>query len=418
MVAVAHRAAGAATGMSMRPSGTPGTAWPVPRLPVYGPHAWDGARAADTPCMLDLPDCHFTTSGRASISLALQALGVRANELVLLPTYHCPTMVAPAATLGAEPFFYPVDDHGTPDLTWLSAQDLRGARVMLVAHFFGLPQPMARIRRWCDERGIALIEDCAHALFGASDGRPIGSWGDVAIGSLTKFLPVPEGGCLVLNRGQRPPALSSCGMRTQAKMLLDIVEEGARHGRLGVAGRGFTASLDALRALRKSVSAPTAASFKADSAAAVISIDTALTLRELSWGSRTLALRLPRERIVEQRRRNHALLTQGLQGIEGVALIQPDLPPGSSPYVLPIWVRQPDPGYQALRAESIPVFRWDRLWPSMPVLPGDAGWNWSHHVIQLACHQDLMPQDIDRMLSAVRRHFSSSDPTLPSSRLT
>jgi dTDP-4-amino-4,6-dideoxygalactose transaminase len=368
--------------------------------------------------MLDLPNCHLTTSGRASIALALQVLGVQADEHVLLPTYHCPTMVAPAAALGAPPFFYPVDDHGTPDLDWLSAQDLRGARVMLAAHFFGWSQPMARIRRWCDERGISLIEDCAHALFGASDGRPIGSWGDVAIGSLTKFLPVPEGGCLVLNRGQQPPRLADCGIRTQAKVLLDIVEEGARHGRLGTAGRAFTAPLDVLRALRTRSPAPGAETANGQAASADFGVDNALATRQLSWGSRALAMRLPRQRIVEQRRRNHALLTQGLRGIEGVVLLLPELPAGSAPYVLPIWVRQPDPGYQALRAERIPVFRWDRLWPTAPELPGDSGRNWSHHVIQLACHQDLSSHDIDRMLGALRRHLASSDPVPPISRLT
>jgi len=404
--------------MSTRPPSAPGPAWPVPRLPVFGWQAWQGAHAADTPCMLDLPNCHLTTSGRASIALALQVLGVHADEPVLLPMYHCPTMVAPAAALGAQPFFYPVDDHGTPDLAWLSAQDLRGTRVMLAAHFFGLPQPMARIRAWCDERGIALIEDCAHALFGASDGRPIGSWGDVAIGSLTKFMPVPEGGCLVLNRGQQAPRLSRCGTRTQAKVLLDIIEEGARHGRLGTVGRALMAPLDALRAIRKRAPARAADTSNADAMAADFGIDMALATRHLSWGSHALALRLPRNRIVEQRRRNHALLTQGLLGIEGVTTLLPDLPPGSAPYVLPLWVRQPDPGYQALRAEHIPVFRWDRLWPTVPDLPKDTGKNWSHHVIQLACHQDLLPHDIDRMLCAVRRHLASSDPTLPFRRPT
>ena len=93
------------------------------------------------------------------------------------------------------PFFYPLDGNGAPRLDWIRQQNLQGVRAILVAHFFGLPQPLAAIRQWCDQRGIRLIEDCAHALFGRSDGKAIGSWGDVAIGSLTKFHPVPEGGC-------------------------------------------------------------------------------------------------------------------------------------------------------------------------------------------------------------------------------
>lgn len=389
--------------------------WPVPRLPVFGWQALAGPRDALGPCMLDLPGCVYTTSGRASITLALQVLGVQPGEPVLLPTYHCPTMVAPADGLGARPFFYPVETHGTPDLDWLSQQDLRGVRVMLAAHFFGLPQPMQRIRRWCDERGIALIEDCAHALFGSSDGRPIGSWGDVSIGSLTKFLPVPEGGCLVLNRGQAGPALQPCSLREEIKSALDIVEEGARHGRLQGLNRLITAPLDLIRRLRNpgssagnaphGLEAQVSSLQLDDPVAAGFAIDMVLAQRDLSWACRRVAQRLPRQRIVARRRANHAAIVEGLAGLTDVRPLLPALSPDAAPYVIPLWAREPDPGYQALRAERIPVFRWDRLWPEVPDLPGDAGKGWSHHVIQLACHQDLESDDLRRMLRAVRRHL-------------
>ena len=73
---------------------------------------------------------------------------------------------------------------------------------MLVAHYFGFVRSLAQIRAFCDARGIALVEDCAHAFFGAAADRPVGSWGDLAIASLTKFFPVPAGGCLVSGRRQ------------------------------------------------------------------------------------------------------------------------------------------------------------------------------------------------------------------------
>jgi hypothetical protein len=363
--------------------------------------------------MLDLPGCIYTTSGRASITLGLQVLGVQPRDLVLLPSYHCPTMVTPAVGLGARPLFYPVDSHGTPDLDWLARQNLSNVRVMLVAHFFGLPQPMQRIRRWCDEHGIALIEDCAHALFGHSDDQPIGTWGDVAIGSLTKFLPVPIGGCLVLNRRQVRPKLRSCSLREELKTALDIVEDGARHGRLHGLNRLVTLPLDALRALRalrrrtRGTRADAAASSLVvdDLEASRGAIDMALAQRELPWVCCWVARRLPRQRIVAQRRANHAQIVAGLADLTDVRPLLPELTPGSAPYVIPLWAREPDPGYQALRAERIPVFRWDRLWPDVPDLPGDAGKGWSHHVIQLACHQDLQPHDLRRMLRAVRRHL-------------
>ena len=112
---------------------------------------------------------------------------------MLVPTYHCPTMIAPVVHAGDGPDV--LSDHGAARRTWngCAQADLAGVRVMLAAHYFGLPQPMAVIRTFCDERGINLIEDCAHAFFGVSDDRPVGSWGDVAIASLTKFFPGARG---------------------------------------------------------------------------------------------------------------------------------------------------------------------------------------------------------------------------------
>ena len=58
-----------------------------------------------------------------------------------------------------------------------------------------------------------------------------------------------------------------------------------------------------------------------------------------------------------------------------------------------------------MRKLGVPVSRWDRLWPGVPALPGDAGKAWSHHVLQLACHQDLTDADLHRIVEQVERLF-------------
>ena len=373
---------------------------PIPRLPVFGWQALGGQRDAATPCMLDLPGVHYTTSGRASILLALEALGVGSGDAVLLPSYHCPTMVAPAAGRGAVPRFYPIDAHGTPRLDWLDQQNLGGVHAMVVAHFFGLPQPMAPLRAWCQARGIALIEDCAHAMFGRSGDRPIGAWGDIAIGSLTKFLPVPEGGCMVLNNGAASPALQPCGSGAQLRATIDVLEVGAAQGQLTGLNTLISGSLQAMRMLRQA-GAPAAGPTTDNMATsnrlteADQRIDSELAHRALSRACGWVARTLPRQRIVDRRRANYADMAQRLAGHVGLRPLLPELPPDCAPYVFPLWVNCPDPGYAELRRLRMPVFRWNRLWPSVGVLPGDHGLEWSHHVLQLACHQDLSRRDLD-----------------------
>ena len=389
-------------------------AFAIPRLPVFGWAAWKGHFNATTSCMLDLPGMYFTTSGRASILLALEALEVRARDRVLVPTYHCLTMVSPAVARGAEPLFYPLTECGAPDLAWLDKLNTSRVRAIIVPHFFGLPQPMAPVRRWCDARGIALIEDCAHAMFGRSDDRAIGQWGDLAIGSLTKFLPVPEGGCLVINNNAQAAVLDACESSHSWKAVLDVVEEGARHGRLPGLNGLLTGTLSTLRSLRrrdKHLLPPVLRGIESKDVTAAeegLTIDLTAAHRHLALACRWLARHLPRERIVRQRRARYQQLVARLSGYAGMHPLHAQLPEHCAPYVFPLWVDNPDPGYAALRAQGMPVFRWDRLWKGVPSIAGDHGIRWSHHVLQLACHQDLNDNDFERYVATIVRHFSTA----------
>jgi perosamine synthetase len=384
---------------------------PIPRLPVFGWQALSGAKEAQTPCFLSLPELHFSTSGRASILLVLQALGVGPGDVVLLPTYHCPTMVSPAIELQAQPMFYALDDKGTPDLAWLSQQDLGRVRVLLAAHYFGLPQPMARIKQWCHARGIALIEDCAHALFGRSDGQAIGSWGDAAIGSLTKFLPVPEGGCFVLNKAVQAPPLTPVSLGTKLKAWVDVLQVGAAQQRLPGLNGLINGGLSAVRWMRGGApltqqpplafSSPPEIDLRNEEPGSDYVLDVPLARRELSPLCRQLAQHLPRQRIVTQRRQHYTFLQQRTSGFAGLRPLMPTLPADCAPYVFPLWVEHPDPGYLELRRLGMPVFRWDRVWPGVPHLPADHGLRWSHHVLQLACHQDMTQADLEMLVAQV-----------------
>lgn len=402
----------------------------IARLPVFGWAALRGPRGSGMPCVLDLPALHHTTSGRAAILLALEALGVGPGDQVLLPSYHCPTMVAPADSLGAQPLFYPIDDRGAPDLRWIEQQPLTHVRVMLVAHFFGIPQPMDAVRRWCDDRGIALIEDCAHALFGRSSTRAVGAWGDIAIASLTKFLPVNEGGCLVFNQKPGELKLRPARASTHLRSAVDILDVGATQGALPGLNSLVTGTLGLLRALR-----PAPAHTPAPSAHGAFddrpvgsteplgaldipehpegdfTIDTQQAHRTVAAPCRWLADSLPRRRIVDRRRQNFEWLVQALGGRHEWRPLFDTLPPDCAPYVFPLWVERPDPGYSQLRRLRMPVFRWDRLWPGtrsvLADAPLDQGLRWSHHVLQLACHQDLNTDDLTRLVTTVQQLFSN-----------
>ncbi|HSQ81018.1 MAG TPA: DegT/DnrJ/EryC1/StrS family aminotransferase, partial [Casimicrobiaceae bacterium] len=356
------------------------------RLPVLGWSTFSGPFRSTLPSILDRDDVVFTTSGRAAIALALRALGIGRGDRVLVPTYHCPTMIAPIVAVGAEPVFFPIDATGAPATAALDDHQMQGVRAMIAAHYFGLPQPMAAIRRFCDRHGIALIEDCAHALFGMSDGRPVGRWGDYAIASLTKFLPVVDGGCLVGSRGTDDvPRLGHQPFAFKVKSFANALELGVTHRRVAglntLLGGVFTA-MAKLRCRRYEPESAECDAEPTDVAGkwlADFAPGSPIGNAASPW-ARWIAHHAHRERIVATRRRNYALLARLVASIPGVRALRPILPDDAAPYVFPLWVDRPEAVYQEVRRAGVPVFRWDELWPSSPDLAGDFGREWATHV--------------------------------------
>jgi hypothetical protein len=382
---------------------------PTPKLPVLASDTFSSARQADVPCILNQTAAHYTISGRAAILLALEALCIHDGDKVWVPTYHCPTMIAPVVALGAQPVFYPIDAHGAPDLQWIDSHFETDARAILVAHLFGLPQPLVHIRQWCNRHGVHLIEDCAHALFGSTDTGPVGSTGDLAIASLTKFLPVPEGGCLVNNMAAPvAPSLHAPSFISQIKAAFDIVDTSINVGRLPLLAP-ILQTANRLRKLYKPqqqvtqvVSSTTPDAPSTDG----FTIDTVKSHQALTAACTWMAQHAHRERIVARRRENYLFFMQALAAVPGMHPLLPHLPDQCAPYVFPLWVDAPDPGYAELRRIEYPVSRWDWLWPGTPAIANDQGMLWSHHVLQLACHQDLANDERNRMVITLSQVYA------------
>jgi hypothetical protein len=322
---------------------------------------------ASLPEVTDERDVVFVSSGRAAIFLAMEALEIGCRDRILVPTYHCPTMIAPVERLGATPVFYPINRTGAPDLEWLSAIDTSGVKALLAVHFFGLPQAMAGVKQYCTTRGIALIEDCAHAFFGASESTPVGAFGDLAIASLPKFFPVAEGGCLIgpthlLERVK----VRSPSWLAELRAVLDPVELGASYGRLGVPGRAFDALASLKRRLRGAGRKLVLSKDEPADPNQSEWLDETLLRRRSTAATRWIVRHTGQTRLIEGRRANYALWARLLQGVSGARPLFAELPDAAAPYVFPLRVTDPETKYHAFRASGIPVFRWDVVWPNMP----------------------------------------------------
>jgi len=205
----------------------------IPLVPIMSASSFRRAGAPAARTVLDAGNYRLVTSGRVAIALALRELGVGRGDDVLVPAYHSPSMIPPVLWRGATPVFYRVRPNAAVDLDDLASRIGSGTRAIMVTHYFGFPQDMRPIRALCNARGVALIEDCAHCFIGEHGGRPVGAWGDYAIASSMKFLPVYEGGALVSARHSLEKlALHSAGPGFEAKVALNSLERGFDYGRL------------------------------------------------------------------------------------------------------------------------------------------------------------------------------------------
>lgn len=391
----------------------------LPRTPVLDWSTFSKDEVVATHSVDDIAHSVMTTSGRAAIYQALQQLRPAPGSIVLAPTYHCPTMIAPIILSDLEVAYFGIRPDGTPNLKTIDASTANRAKAMIVSHYFGLAGSLAEVRSWCDEHHIALVEDCAHSFFGSAGERPVGSWGDYATASLSKFFPVPEGGILASNRQPiREPRLSAPGLRMQIKGWVDVLESAIGHGRLAGVNGALTSLLRIRNLLGRNGQSVlsddngNSGTTEASSVATMMRLcDMQRILQAPTLASRTLMAAIPRGRIIARRRRNFATYAQFFASVSGARPLFSNSFPEAVPYVFPLWIDEPDLVYQTLRAQNMPVFRWNNLWPDTPRMPDDVGPSWSHHVLQLLCHQDLSEADVMRTALATLRLLS--DPRTP-----
>ncbi len=72
----------------------------------------------------------------------------------------------------------------------------KNTRAIEVVHLFGLPCDMQAICDFAKEKGLLVLEDCAHAHNASINGKYVGNWGQIGAFSCqgSKVLPAIEGG--------------------------------------------------------------------------------------------------------------------------------------------------------------------------------------------------------------------------------
>jgi dTDP-4-amino-4,6-dideoxygalactose transaminase len=185
----------------------------------------------------------------AALHLGLLACGIGPGDEVLCPTL---TFVATANAIryvGATPVFC---ESVGPDNLNLDPEDVRAkltsrSRAVMVVHYAGYPADMPRLSALARERGLVVIEDCAHALVSSLHGRACGTWGRVGCFSFfsNKNATCGEGGAITT----QDPALADRlrRMRSHGMTSMTLDRHKGRAYSYDVVDLGYNFRLDEVR---------------------------------------------------------------------------------------------------------------------------------------------------------------------------
>ena len=123
-----------------------------------------------------------------------------ATEVICDPIVHFGALAA--VCFNAVPRFVDVEyDTYNMDPESFRANITDLSQAVIVTHQWGYPARIDEIRQICDEHGLFLIEDCAHAVGCYYQGQHVGTFGNIGVFSFQEFkqLSTGDGGMSITN---------------------------------------------------------------------------------------------------------------------------------------------------------------------------------------------------------------------------
>jgi len=144
-------------------------------------------------------------SATAALHLALEAIGLKAGDEVIIPTMTFATSAEVVLYFGAKPVLVDIEpDTMNMDPVKVEAAITPRTKAIMPVHFAGHPCDMDRIMAIAHAHNLPVIEDAAHSFPAEYKGKAIGSIGDITCFSFyaTKTITTGEGGMSVTNNAK------------------------------------------------------------------------------------------------------------------------------------------------------------------------------------------------------------------------
>jgi dTDP-4-amino-4,6-dideoxygalactose transaminase len=314
-------------------------------------------------------------------------------------------MIDPALAIGSDVQLYRLTEDLAPDLDALLPKLAAGSdrpRALLIPHFFGMAQSLDRVAAACQEHGVALVEDCSHALPSRMvlGGNPLGTVGDFGVASPYKFFACPDGGLLWSKRNALPPrGLRRAGwkrelreaassVRTLTRRSLRLNDSPMRAQPAVAPPQGHAEG----RAWEELSAEPSKQYERCEESTACLRI------------SRSIVAHTDVGQLRLRRRANYQAWADRVRGLRYCQALFPVLRNDCIPYMFPLLLHRPETDFSRLKRLGVPMWRWDEMARSeCPVAQ-----RYRTALVHLPCHQSLSRAEMDWMIGTVERVCDSA----------
>ena len=342
------------------------------------------------------PTGAWAFSGRVALAEGLRHLGLTPGATILVPAYFQGTEIDTLLRSGYRLKFYRVKETFEIDLDDAKSKLTPKTEALYVIHYFGLPQPLTALTRFCAEHRLKLIEDCALALYSRDGQVPLGEQADLAFFSVYKSVPLPHGGYVTLRQEATLRSLPPPPFVATMNQTVDLIGEYLK----AVSARvPFHRTRRVLSVLRRPLGWQRGATIESGGVV--------WDKRMMEYGASPLVQRLmglaSPQAIVARRRGNFNLLHRCLRRYSPLPF--DILPEGANPLFYPIVVADKAVAQQDLASQGIgSVNLWSHSHSACPKELTQEVAPWRRHLLELPVHHLLDEGSIER-IARVSAHY-------------
>lgn len=360
---------------------------------------------------------HYTYNARGAIFQFLAGLPRNGRDTVLVPAFHCPTVVTPALHAGYKVRFYGIREDLTTDWADLMESLHADVAAVVVINYFGFAADLGTLMQARRNGRFYVIEDCSHSFLQVNPLELTGSRGDVSVYSFWKLVPSMVGGALRMNNQDLELALRSGPVPLKDSLVRSkrIIEEAVNNLESSSLKDAFNYLEGQRVRLKAAMGAkpPPGARHLPEDALNGCEFDERLASAAMPFLSSLILRRTDLRAMAERRRRNFRRWSEKLVTSARLRMLHTTLPDTICPWAFPVILERRSELDYRLRELGVPLFTFGetphpllaRCAPRSALVGANS---LAGNLLCLPVHQNLHEEHIDACAATINEFIHSS----------